>query len=369
MLAELKVEYEKSPDSIDTNRAIADYYLDNGMEDKAEPYLAKMLDIDENIASAHNQLGVIYFGRRQYDKSEKHFKKALQLDFNSGETHFNLGFLYQTAGKFDQALSHYKEAINLDGQDPETYRFMGQCAHLADMLSEAEVFFAESFRLAPSGETAMDLSMIYITEEKYEDAENVLLFLLDLADGETSDENTSVDLNEESLHFALGLVLAKQGKYMNAIKHLRQTVMIDDRNEQAYNYLGECCAAIGLDKEAESFLSKASKLDLQYLQPIMNLGKLYYEQEKYQKAAVAIEQYLSVKAELEEAHEQSEQDSEAEYIYELLGMAYRELGQKAKAREVWQESLTANPDQPRIISLMEGSPSPVYRKKTLSIDD
>lgn len=378
MLAKLKSEYQESPDSIDTNNAIAEYYLNNGMEDEAKPYLIKMLEIDEGIISAHNQLGVIYFKDSQYNEAEQHFRKALQLDFSAAEVHFNLAFLYQSQGKFLQALPYYKQAINSDTEDSDIFHLMGQCARDAEMLDDAESLFEEAFRLSSSAETAIELSMLYITAEKYPEAEDILKLLLDMIDDESknkpkqSNQLPDQNLNLESLNFALGLVLAKQGKYMNAIKHLRYAVMADDQNEQAYNYLGECCAAIGLDKEAESFLSKASKIDPQYLQPIMNLGKIYYDQGQYQKTVAAIERYLAVKAELSEISDQSgqsNQDPDAEIMYELLGMAYQELGHKGKALEIWRESLSINPNQPRIILLMKGAPSPVYRKTSLSIDD
>ena len=388
MLAELKSRYQECPDSIEANQAIAEYYLNADMEDEAEPHLIKILDVDENIVSVHNQLGAIYFNRSQYNDAEYHFKKALSVDFNMAEAHFNLAFLYQTQEKFTEALAHYKEAANINESDPEIYRLMGQCAQSAGMFQEAEAFFVESFRLASTRDTALDLSILYITQEKYPEAEEILTFLLDLMESETeksssqdirpvttkySDEQSSaLNLDEESLNFALGLVLAKQGRYMNAIKRLRKAVMIDNRNEQAFNYLGECCAAIGLDKEAESFLAKASKLDTQYLLPIINLGKLYYDQGQYQKAISAMEQYRATRDELanvQKTNPEGEQDREAELMYELLGMAYREIGDKAKALEVWRESLEANPDQPGIVSLIDGSPSPIYQKTTLSIED
>ena len=178
-------------------------------------------------------------------------------------------------------------------------------------------------------------------------------------------------MDEKNLNFALGLVLAKQGKFMNAIKYLRNVVTMDKRNERAYNYLGECCAAIGLYKEAGSFFSKASKLDPHYLEPTANLGKLYYDQKNYQKAIVAMEQYRAVRGEMVGAQVDNAKspDPEDELIHELLGIAYREMGNKSKAMEIWAKSLELNPDQPGIRLLMNDSPSSIYKKTTLSIED
>jgi len=394
MLAKLKSEYEKEPNSIETNRAIAEYYFKNDMLEEAEPHLIKMLDIDDEIISAHNQLGMLCFKRSQYSKAESHFRKVLQMDFGATEAHFNLASLCQTQGRFKEALPLYKEVVRMDQNDAETYRSMGQCAQAIGMQEEAEAFFVESLRLAPIAETALDLSIFYTSQEKYQEAEELLTPLLELLNNETEDQNSldtsqqteipssmdkhsdaqnaSVSLNKGRLSSVLGQVLAEQGKYLDAMKHLRNAVMTDESNQQAFNCLGECCAAIDLHKEAESFFSKACKLDPQYLQPIANLGKLYYDQEQYHETIAAMEQYIEVRGELAEAQSQEDgeiQDPETGLVYELLGRAYMQLGDKEKAVEVWKRSLEMNPDQPELVLLINDSPAPKYKRITLSIED
>jgi len=363
VLAKLESEYQKNPDSIETNRAIAEYYFNNDMLAEAELYLLRMLDIDGEKNSTYNKLGVIYFKQSQYDKAEHNFMKALEENSKIAEAHFNLAFVYQAQERFAEALSYYKEAANIERGDPETYYLMGQCAQAVNMLDEAEAFFAESFRLAPTTETAIALSIMYIIKEKYLEAEDLLTFILDLVENGTKEEHPqddqllNSDLDEKSLNFALGLVLAKQGKYMNAIKRLRKTAMMDERNERAYNYLGECCAAIGLSREAESLLSKANRLAPQYPLPVINLGKLYYDQGKYHRAIGVIEQYGSVKRELADSDDQSEShDPETEVMYELLRMSYRAIGNEAGAAAAWKKFSEANSDQPGLTSLIAGSP-------------
>jgi len=374
VLANLKAGHQQNPDSIETNRALADYYLSHNMDSDAEPYLLKILDIGEETPAAHNQLGMIYFRRGRYAKAMHHLRKVLELDSTIAEAHFNLAFLYQIQEKFSEALSHYKEAMKADPDDPEIYYQMGHCAHSLGMLREAEVFFVESFRITPTAETAMALSILYVSEEKYAEAEDLLSFLLDLVDNNENSDNTGdqssqdnrrspgiiIKLHEESLLFALGLVLGKQEKYMEAIERLRKVVMINDRNEQAYNYLGECCAAVGLAEEAESFFAKASKIDDQYLQPIMNLGKLCYHQGQYYMAVAGMERYIKIRSELVDTGAEEAWDTDAELVHEILGKSYLHLDDKTRAMEVWKRSLEMNPDQPELTSLISSSLDPVF---------
>ena len=66
-----------------------------------------------------------------------------------------------------------------------------------------------------------------------------------------------------------------QNMYTKAMKHLRETLLIDKNNTEAYNLLGECCIELGMDKQAESLFAMAVKLDISYISAICNLGKLF----------------------------------------------------------------------------------------------
>jgi tetratricopeptide (TPR) repeat protein len=137
---------------------------------------------------------------------------------------------------------------------------------------------------------------------------------------------------------------------------------------------------VALEKQAESFFAKASRIDPEYLLPIMNLGKLYYGQGEYRKAVASFEHYLGVRGEAEDVQglyssktgdkkAGETQNSEAGLARELLGKSYLQLGDKAKAMEVWKKSLSMNPNQPELVSLMETSSDPAYKRNSLSIED
>ena len=357
---------EEIPDSIESYIIKAESYLINGMFAEAEPHLTKALAIDEENAEIHNHLGVVYFYQDNYDKAEHHFKRALQIDPDMVESYFNLGMLYQKQGKFKDALPFYKVVVNSEPDNAEAYYFMGQCYLSLEMIQETKIFFVESFKLFPTPRTALDLSILYISQEEYPEAEQMLNFLINMADEskskrESMSDNSFFDDEIESLHFTMGLVLKKQEKYTEALQHFHDIVAMNDQNEQAFNYLGECCVAVGLDNEAESFFTQANKLEPDYIQPIINIGNLYYKQENFYKTILAIERFLEVKIRLTTTNDEDlekSKDPEIEFAYEILGKAYIQMGEKEKAIKAWEDSLEINPDQPDIISLINSSPSP-----------
>ncbi|MGQ9608470.1 MAG: tetratricopeptide repeat protein [bacterium] len=312
--------------SVDAELDLAKHLIENGMFEHAESHLLKALEIDNNSISAHNQLGIVYFSRSEYDKAESHFIKALQIDFNIPETHFNLATLYQKQGRFKDALPYYKEVLKFNPEDHEVYYLMGQCAQCEGMLQSAEEFFRESFRLFPTPQSALDLSILYITEDKYNEAEETLNYLVSMLENENSINESKYKDDLESIHFTLGLILEKQNKYVEALNHFHKVVKIDELNEKAFNHLGICCNAVGMHEEAETFFAKASKLDKHYADPVINLGKLYYAQGKFKEAISAFEHYLELKKELGDDHVENE-------ILDLLDDSYVHIGETRKTSE------------------------------------
>lgn len=368
----LKITIENEPDSLEANLDIAEYYLKNEKFTDAEVYILKALQIDENQASAYNHLGIIYFHKGDFISAEKQFKKAINIAPDLVESYFNLGLLYQSQGRFADALPFYKTVVTMEPDNAEAYYLMGQCAMCSEMLQEAKEFFKESFRLRPSSKTALDLSIIYVSQERYSEAEELLSFLIEDANSRQNKGDQYSDSDIEALNFTMGLVLKKQGKFTEAIKYFQKVVLGNDRHEQAFNYLGECCVEIDMEEEAESFFAMSTKLDPEYLQPIMNLGRLYFKQERYYNAILAIERFLEIKSkmlDLEGKDIEKTHDADVEFAYGLLGKAYMQIGEREKAISIWQNSLKMNSSQPEIIQLINSSTNRSYTKTNLSIDD
>ena len=346
-------------------------YIESEMFAEAETHLKKVLESGESKAQVHYYLGVVYLSQLEYAKAEKQFLLALEIDPGIVDSYFNLGMLYQRQAKFDKALSYYKAVVEANIDDAETYYLMGQCAQCLNMTFEAREFLSESFRLSPTSQAALDLSIILIAQEEYDEAEKILTHLIDLLSNqdEIADSNLSLADEMEPLHFTIGLLLKSRGKYEEAIKSFYSAIMINDQNEQSYNYLGECCFEIGMEKEAETFFSKASKLVLSYIQPVINLGRLYYKQARFYQVVLAMQRALEIKEKTQETENKPPIDCNFELVYNLLGQAYMQLGEKEKAREAFETSIQLNPNQPEIVSNINSSKSSLYEKTILSIDD
>jgi serine/threonine protein kinase/Tfp pilus assembly protein PilF len=82
---------------------------------KAKAAAMKALELDENLAEAHNSLAYVY---ERYDwnwkASEAEFRRALELNPNYATGHFWYSELLTTFGRFEEAIQEMKRALELD---------------------------------------------------------------------------------------------------------------------------------------------------------------------------------------------------------------------------------------------------------------
>jgi serine/threonine protein kinase/Tfp pilus assembly protein PilF len=82
---------------------------------KAKAAAIKALDLDENLAEAHNSLAYVY---ERYDwnweASEAEFRRTLELNPNYATGHFWYSELLMTFGRFEESILEMKRALELD---------------------------------------------------------------------------------------------------------------------------------------------------------------------------------------------------------------------------------------------------------------
>jgi Tfp pilus assembly protein PilF len=104
-------------------RAVA--LLDAGDQPGAEAALRSALAADVMCGPAHNNLGKIYFHKKDLYHAAWEFQYAMKLMPNQAEPPNNLGLVFEAAGKIDDATDSYGKAIALE---PENVHAMGNLA-------------------------------------------------------------------------------------------------------------------------------------------------------------------------------------------------------------------------------------------------
>ncbi|MCR4321571.1 MAG: tetratricopeptide repeat protein [Candidatus Brocadiaceae bacterium] len=343
----------------ETNVTCANKLIEKGNWDEAYQYLKTSVKMDPHYAQGYNHLGIYYTRNKKYTEAINKFKKALQVDFALLEAHYNLASVYMLRKEYNMALPHFKEVVIAKPDDYETYYLMGLCCAYQDTIIDAESLFYESLRLKPDYiPAALSLSKLLIKNNDCANAKNILLYALK--------NDTSIP----EVHYLLGIIYKIQKKYLRAMKHLRETLLIDKNNTEAYNLLGECCVESDMDKQAEAFFVMATKLDVSNLSAMHNLGKLYFNQKKYHDAICFMEKSLDTYEAIHSINSilsETTHTDEIAPIYNLLGHCYKMTENPIRARTVWKKSLAINPQQQGIIDALESLPQPSRLHKRVSL--
>jgi tetratricopeptide (TPR) repeat protein len=74
-------------------------------------------DAVADLATAHNQLGGIYYAAGQMDRALYHYNQSIRYEeqrgnlYGAGQTRFNVAIVLESAGRFQDALSYARAAL------------------------------------------------------------------------------------------------------------------------------------------------------------------------------------------------------------------------------------------------------------------
>ncbi len=90
-------------------------FLANGQLDRAVEAFSRALAADVEYGPAHNNLGKVYYRKKDSYKAAWEFEYAGKLLPKHAEPRNNLGMVLEDAGELDRAVDLYRQAIGLDG--------------------------------------------------------------------------------------------------------------------------------------------------------------------------------------------------------------------------------------------------------------
>lgn len=88
-------------------------HLDAGELFQAEQAFKRALEADVDFGPAHNNLGKIYFLKRDYYRAAHEFDNAIKLMPKAAAPHNNVGLTLLEAGELDDAVDYFRKAMTL----------------------------------------------------------------------------------------------------------------------------------------------------------------------------------------------------------------------------------------------------------------
>lgn len=117
--------------------------------DQALAELEEALKINPSYAQAHELIGKIYAGRKDFQKAFEHFRLAALNSFDDKEVRFNLALSYFDLTQYEGAVKQYESITQLWPQDPKGFFFLAKSYATNKQNEEAMETLKKAHQLDP----------------------------------------------------------------------------------------------------------------------------------------------------------------------------------------------------------------------------
>jgi tetratricopeptide (TPR) repeat protein/tRNA A-37 threonylcarbamoyl transferase component Bud32 len=133
------------------------------------------------------------------------------------------------------------------------------------------------------------------------------------------------------VHVTFGLIYQGTGRYEDAVKEFGRALDLDATSDAAYRGLASSYASLGKGKEAEDAYRRAIEMRKGYWGGYSALGGFYYNAQRYDDAAAQFRRAIELAPENVRG-------------YTNLGAVYYSQGKNQQAQELFEKSLTIQPN-------------------------
>lgn len=230
--------------------------------------------------------------------------------------------LYFKSGQLNEFKAYYKKVQDLPKKDEQFYEYLISAAKLDESLEEFEQYSKELIKINPGNLVVrMNLADHYIEKAKYAEA----IFELN----EIKEKLPSYP----KVNYMLAKVYLAQGD-MNAAKKMAELELKQNPNlDSAFFIMGEVYRQNKEYREAVAYLEKAISKNGKNVDALMALGWIRLNQNL---ASEALDLYMNAAK-----YEPGNPD-----VHRQLGFTYKSLGQRALAKEKFDDYLKLSPGAP-----------------------
>jgi tetratricopeptide (TPR) repeat protein len=241
--------------------------------------------VTERNYLAHDNRGLFLVRAGKVEEGMADYRRALAINPVYLNAHNNLGYALAGQGRFAEAIPEYRAALR---ENPEHLEVRNNLANaLSDVGQLAEAMEHYEFVLA-----------------RHPDHVNAL--------------NGSA------------VVLAMQQRVPEAKARLERSLRLDPDNPSAHNNIANVCSMLGELDEAIRHYGRAAELNPTDAHPLMLMGTLQLQQEKFAAAAGSLDRAVTLKPLNPDAHAH-------------LGLAYARLGRREDAVRALRTALQQDP--------------------------
>lgn len=275
----------------------------NGDTDKAMANLQEAVNKKSDLVMARSMLGDLYRSRSDYDAARQQYEVVARLDPYEYHNHYRLGLVYQLLERLQEAAASYLNALNLKPEDGPSNMSLGTVYYALNQPQEALKYAERAVQFDPKSSAAW---------------------------------------------VNYGLILDANNDFAKAEGAYRKSVDLDSSNPVTRLYLGENLLSQKKYGEARSVFAELARLQDSPLHR-KRLGDAYAGEKNF---AEAINQYRAV-LKMDPNYYPAMNEIGAAYIADYEKGLGLDDAKRKSALDAWQQSLSINRAQPRIMALVQ----------------
>ncbi|MBW2436281.1 MAG: tetratricopeptide repeat protein, partial [Deltaproteobacteria bacterium] len=171
------------------------------------------LEVTENNATAHNNLGKALNNLGRHTDAYRHYSEALRIEPHSAHAHVNWGSALLANGKTEEAIDHFHQALRLNPDFAEAYNNLGLALVRSGKIEQAASLFQIALEKNPDyANAAFNLNLASAIIEKINSAVRGLrqAFVFDASGSEISSAMAELSQRKKML--------------VDAVNHYRRTL-------------------------------------------------------------------------------------------------------------------------------------------------
>ncbi|MFH1208713.1 MAG: tetratricopeptide repeat protein [Candidatus Omnitrophota bacterium] len=322
----------------DAHQALAESYLDEGLEDKAIEEYKKTLQLDEHSVEVYLALANIYRRRESYKEAWELMKKAESMipdnpDIKDLKKQAAYDYFLETGVKTFEGGDRLKarellnSALDADPNSAQVYYLLAYTFDEQQDFDQVEEHLKKAISLDPKFYLALHyLGDVYFGRGDFEAAIEQYQSFLDIKGDDSSVLNN------------MGLAYMNLERYGEAIPRLQKALAFDPLNIEVRHNLSAVYRDQGmLDKAAEGFDSIID-MDPGYPNVHNDLGGVYRKQGRDQEALTEF------RATIEYGQKRLSPTSRDPLLLVELAYAYNEIKEYNKAKKLIDEALKLDPN-------------------------
>ncbi|HEV2183075.1 MAG TPA: tetratricopeptide repeat protein [Candidatus Acidoferrales bacterium] len=353
---------------------LSQLYLDEGRPQDAISVL-KNAASGSNSAALYDLLGTAYAKSNNFSGAEEAFERAVALEPDDASHHKGLAQALLSDHKYEQALSQYERLTKIEPDNPENYLRMSQIYRHLNQLDKSENNLMQAKKYAPGSlEVLYNEALLYEAQARYKDAIQVL-----------SDAIAGVKAQQQEgqpapnaltiLYEQLGMAYRQSGDFSAAERSFEDMQQLGPASQKrgelllidTYRTSGDIKRAIEEAEKARTADPADQSLAVTYAMLLGDSGRTddatkvlralihgnQTDRETYLDLAQIEERgkrYADAQTDANKALSMSQDDSDKETVWFLLGSIYDGQKQYDQAEQMFRKALAINPHDAMVLN-------------------